>query len=164
MPLASTSRKLDQIPLFLLGFGVADRKHRFSGVLPELICLRHGHLSGARHPTAPASLNKAEDYKAAGNLAEAVRRAVPNGLDVYFDNVGGAHLEAALTAANRFARFALCGMISQYNVAGMPAGPRNIMLAVGKSTSGSKALLSRTTSTCCPSFKRTCRGGYVKAN
>jgi hypothetical protein len=60
MPLASTSRKLDQIPLFLLGFGVADRKHRFSGVLPELICLRHGHLSGARHPTAPASLNKAE--------------------------------------------------------------------------------------------------------
>jgi NADPH-dependent curcumin reductase CurA len=73
------------------------------------------------------------DYKAAGNLAEAVLRAVPNGLDVYFDNVGGAHLEAALTAANRFARFALCGMISQYNVAGMPAGPRNIMLAVGKS-------------------------------
>jgi NADPH-dependent curcumin reductase CurA len=73
------------------------------------------------------------DYKVAGNLAEAVLRAVPNGLDVYFDNVGGAHLEAALTAANRFARFALCGMISQYNVAGMPAGPRNIMLAVGKS-------------------------------
>ena len=53
-------RKLDQIPLFLVGFGVADRKHRFSGVLPELICLRYGHLSGARHPTAPASLNKAE--------------------------------------------------------------------------------------------------------
>ena len=41
-------------------------------------------------------------------------------------------MEAALTAANRFARFALCGMISQYNVAGMPVGPRNIMLAVGK--------------------------------
>ena len=60
-------------------------------------------------------------------------RAAPNGIDVYFDNVGGEHLEAALTAANRFARFALCGMISQYNVAGMPAGPRNIMFAVGKS-------------------------------
>jgi NADPH-dependent curcumin reductase CurA len=52
---------------------------------------------------------------------------------VYFDNVGGEHLEAALTAANRFARFALCGMISQYNVAGMPAGPRNLIFAVGKS-------------------------------
>jgi len=73
------------------------------------------------------------DYKATGNLTEALLRAAPNGLDVYFDNVGGEHLEAALTAANRFARFALCGMISQYNVARMPAGPRNIMFAVGKS-------------------------------
>ena len=35
--------------------------------------------------------------------------------------------------ANRFARFALCGIISQYNVAGMPAGARNLILAVGKS-------------------------------
>jgi NADPH-dependent curcumin reductase CurA len=73
------------------------------------------------------------DYKATGNLTEALLQAAPNGLDVYFDNVGGEHLEAALTAANRFARFTLCGMISQYNVAGMPAGPRNIMFAVGKS-------------------------------
>src|SRR5277367_4249871 len=52
---------------------------------------------------------------------------------VYFDNVGGEHLEAALTAANRFARFTLCGMISQYNLAGQPDGPRNLILAVGKS-------------------------------
>jgi NADPH-dependent curcumin reductase CurA len=68
------------------------------------------------------------DYKATGNLTEALLLAGPNGLDV-----GGEHLEAALTAANPFARFALCGMISQYNVAGIPAGPRNIMFAVGKS-------------------------------
>ena len=73
------------------------------------------------------------DYKATGNLTEALLQAAPNGIDVYFENVGGEHLEAALTAANRFARFALCGMISQYNVAGMPAGPRNLILAVGKS-------------------------------
>jgi NADPH-dependent curcumin reductase CurA len=73
------------------------------------------------------------DYKATDNLTAALLQAAPNGIDVYFDNVGGEHLEAALTAANRFARFALCGMISQYNVAGMPAGPRNIMFAVGKS-------------------------------
>ena len=73
------------------------------------------------------------DYKTAGDLTAALLRAVPNGIDVYFDNVGGEHLEAALAAANRFARFALCGMISQYNVAAMPAGPRNIMFAVGKS-------------------------------
>jgi NADPH-dependent curcumin reductase CurA len=73
------------------------------------------------------------DYKTTGNLTEALLQAAPKGIDVYFDNVGGEHLEAALTAANRFARFALCGMISQYNVVGQPEGPRNLILAVGKS-------------------------------
>ncbi len=73
------------------------------------------------------------DYKATGDLAAALLQAAPNGIDVYFDNVGGEHLEAALTAANRFARFAECGMISRYNVAGVPTGPRNIILVVGKS-------------------------------
>ncbi len=73
------------------------------------------------------------DYKRTGNLTEAVLQAAPKGIDVYFDNVGGEHLEAALTAANRFARFVLCGMISQYNLVGQPEGPRNLILAVGKS-------------------------------
>jgi NADPH-dependent curcumin reductase CurA len=53
------------------------------------------------------------DYKATSNLTEALLRAAPKGMDVYFDNVGGEHLEAALAAANPFARFAFCGMISQ---------------------------------------------------
>jgi len=72
------------------------------------------------------------DYKATSNLTDAVLRAAPNGIDVYFDNVGSNHLEAALAAANRFARFVLCGMISQYNAVGLPAGPRNIMFVIGK--------------------------------
>src|SRR6266852_5875081 len=72
------------------------------------------------------------DYKATSNLTDALLRAAPNGIDVYFDNVGGNHLEAALAAANRFARFVLCGMISQYNTVGLPKGPRNIMFVVGK--------------------------------
>jgi NADPH-dependent curcumin reductase CurA len=55
------------------------------------------------------------DYKAERDLTAALMRAAPDGIDVYFDNVGGAHLEAALMAARPFARFALCGMISQYN-------------------------------------------------
>ena len=49
------------------------------------------------------------------------------------ENVGGEHLEAALAAANPFARFAICGMISQYNTTGLPNGPRNIMFVMGKS-------------------------------
>jgi NADPH-dependent curcumin reductase CurA len=72
------------------------------------------------------------DYKATSNLTDALLRAAPKGIDVYFDNVGGNHLEAALAAANRFARFVLCGMISQYNTVGLPDGPRNIMFVIGK--------------------------------
>jgi len=73
------------------------------------------------------------DYKATPNLTAALAEAAPNGIDVYFDNVGGDHLNAALAVANRFARFALCGMISQYNATGAPVGPSNIIQVVGKS-------------------------------
>ncbi|MCM8731945.1 NADP-dependent oxidoreductase [Hephaestia sp. MAHUQ-44] len=54
------------------------------------------------------------DYKA-GNLVKALGAAAPRGIDVYFDNVGGDHLDAALAVANERARFALCGMIEIYN-------------------------------------------------
>jgi NADPH-dependent curcumin reductase CurA len=58
--------------------------------------------------------------------------AAPDGIDVYFDNVGGEHLEAALTAARPFGRFAMCGAISMYNATEPPPGPRNLFLVVGK--------------------------------
>jgi NADPH-dependent curcumin reductase CurA len=77
-------------------------------------------------------VDHAIDYKATPDLAAALAKAAPEGINVYFDNVGGAHLEAALTAARDFGRIALCGMISQYNEAGTPRGPSNIFLAVGK--------------------------------
>lgn len=73
------------------------------------------------------------DYKATKDLTAALREAAPKGIDVYFENVGGEHLEAAIEVARPFARFALCGMISQYNETGEPKGPRNIIQAVGKS-------------------------------
>ncbi|MDR3506552.1 MAG: NADP-dependent oxidoreductase [Caulobacteraceae bacterium] len=73
------------------------------------------------------------DYKVEKDLTAALAKAAPKGIDVYFENVGGEHLDAALAVANPFARFALCGMISQYNVTEAPKGPSNIMLAVGKS-------------------------------
>ncbi len=60
------------------------------------------------------------DYKAEENLTKALLREAPQGIDVYFENVGGAHMDAALFAANPFARFAICGMISQYNSAPKP--------------------------------------------
>jgi NADPH-dependent curcumin reductase CurA len=73
------------------------------------------------------------DYKVTGDLTEALLHAAPTGIDVDFENVGGEHLEAALAAANPFARIALCGMIAQYNAERLPDGPRNIMFVMGKS-------------------------------
>jgi NADPH-dependent curcumin reductase CurA len=53
-------------------------------------------------------------------LAEAVKDATPNGIDVYFENVGGAHLDAALRRMNVHGRIPVCGMISTYNGGGEP--------------------------------------------
>jgi len=54
------------------------------------------------------------DYKA-GPVVKQLAEAAPNGIDVYFDNVGGDHLDAALAVARKDARFAICGMIEVYN-------------------------------------------------
>lgn len=54
------------------------------------------------------------DYKA-GSVVHALGEAAPKGIDVYFDNVGGDHLDAALAHARPRARFAICGMIDVYN-------------------------------------------------
>ena len=62
------------------------------------------------------------NYNAEPDLEAALRRVAPEGIDVYFDNVGDAHLEVAIAVANTFARFPLCGMVGQYN--GTPTGPR----------------------------------------
>jgi NADPH-dependent curcumin reductase CurA len=65
------------------------------------------------------------DYTA-GSLVKSLAAAAPDGIDVYFDNVGGDHLDAALAHARRNARFAICGMIEAYN-SGQPASLRYIM-------------------------------------
>ena len=55
------------------------------------------------------------DYKAGAPVVKALAAAAPKGIDVYFDNVGGEHLDAALAHARLRARFAICGMIDVYN-------------------------------------------------
>ena len=55
------------------------------------------------------------DYKAGTPVVKALAAAAPKGIDVYFDNVGGEHLDAALAHARPRARFAICGMIDVYN-------------------------------------------------
>ncbi len=67
-----------------------------------------------------------------GPVAEGLASVAPHGIDVYFDNVGGEHLEAAIGALSTFGRVAMCGAISQYNSTEPPAAPRNLGLAIGK--------------------------------
>lgn len=79
--------------------------------------------------TEELGFDAAIDYRD-GDLAEALRRAAPEGIDVYFDNVGGEHLEAALEASRIGARFAKCGSIASYNLEEAPPGPRNLSMLV----------------------------------
>ncbi|MFI7073927.1 NADP-dependent oxidoreductase [Micromonospora sediminicola] len=67
-----------------------------------------------------------------GPVYEQLKAAAPDGVDVYFDNVGGDHLEAAIGAMNLHGRAAICGMIAQYNATEPPAAPRNLALVIGK--------------------------------
>ena len=66
------------------------------------------------------------DYKA-GDVKDALKAACPKGIDVYFDNVGGEILEAALGRLAMHARIVVCGAISQYNSASGPKGPANYL-------------------------------------
>lgn len=67
-----------------------------------------------------------------GSLARNLKQAAPEGVDVYFDNVGGEHLEAAILRMNDFGRVAMCGAIAGYNDADPAPGPRNLMMCVSK--------------------------------
>ena len=66
------------------------------------------------------------DYKA-GPVKDALKEHCPKGIDVYFDNVGGEILDAALARLARKARIVICGAISQYNNLGAVQGPKNYM-------------------------------------
>ena len=77
-----------------------------------------------------AKVDHAINYKTAGDLTDAVRKAAPKGIDVYFDNVGGDHLDAALANMKLNGRIPVCGMIAQYNATTPPPGPRNIVMVI----------------------------------
>ncbi|MGH7728948.1 MAG: NADP-dependent oxidoreductase [Vulcanimicrobiaceae bacterium] len=82
-----------------------------------------------RYLTERLGFDAAFDYRA-GKIRAQLAAAAPDGIDVYFDNVGGEQLEAALAALRPFGRIALCGMIAGYNEP-LP-GPRNLAFAIGK--------------------------------
>lgn len=65
------------------------------------------------------------------DLADALRAACPNGIDVYFENVGGKVFEAVLPLLNTFARVPVCGRIANYNLTGAPPGPDGVPRLMG---------------------------------
>ncbi len=77
-----------------------------------------------------AKIDKAINYKTEKDLNAAVGTAFPKGIDVYFENVGGKHLEAALNHMRQFGRIAVCGMIEQYNNTTPAPGPSNIIMTI----------------------------------
>ncbi|MGI9372208.1 MAG: NADP-dependent oxidoreductase [Hyphomicrobiales bacterium] len=65
------------------------------------------------------------DYKQ-DNIVEALAEHCPDGIDVYFENVGGEIFDAVLSRMNMFGRISVCGMISAYNATSAPEGPKNL--------------------------------------
>jgi NADPH-dependent curcumin reductase CurA len=70
------------------------------------------------------------NYQTVASLGDALAQACPKGIDVYFENVGGAMLDAVLLKVNPYARIVACGMISQYNLE-KPEGVKNLGTIVG---------------------------------
>jgi NADPH-dependent curcumin reductase CurA len=84
-----------------------------------------GGAEKCRWLVAHLGFDAAVDYKD-GGLFKALRGAAPNGVDIYFDNVGGDVLEACLPQMNAHGRVVCCGAISQYDGAPASAGPRGV--------------------------------------
>jgi NADPH-dependent curcumin reductase CurA len=79
-----------------------------------------------RHVVDELGFDAAIDYKS-DSLPKAIRQHCPEGVDIYFDNVGGETLDAALAQLTRHARVVICGAISQYNATEAIHGPSNYM-------------------------------------
>lgn len=90
-----------------------------------------GSREKVRHLTEDLGYDAAFNYKDA-DLLEQLNTAAPDGLDVYFDNVGGKQLEAAISALHDYGRIAACGAVSQYNAVDPTPGPYNMFQFVTK--------------------------------
>jgi NADPH-dependent curcumin reductase CurA len=88
-------------------------------------CRAVGIAGGAdkcRYLVEELGFDAAVDHRAAG-LADKLREACPRGIDVYFENVGGAVWQAVFPLLNDFARVPVCGLIAHYNDTALPSGP-----------------------------------------
>ena len=108
-----------------------------SGAVGSIVCqiakLKGCHVVGSVGSNAKANyllkklgVDAVVNYKSTENLQADIAKACPQGIDVYFENVGGDHLEAVLNVMNDYGRIAVCGMIDQYNATAPVPGPTNL--------------------------------------
>ncbi len=90
-----------------------------------------GSAEKVKYLTEELGFDAAFNYKD-GPVSEQLAAAAPDGIDVYFDNVGGDHLEAAINSLNLHGRVTICGAISQYNNTEPSAAPRNLAQLIAK--------------------------------
>ena len=104
----------------------AARLARWSGSSPRLAGARAVGIAGGpekcRYVADELRLDAAIDHRAP-DFSDKLAASCPKGIDVYFENVGGAVWQAVLPLLNRFARVPVCGLIVQYSAAGQPAVP-----------------------------------------
>jgi NADPH-dependent curcumin reductase CurA len=81
-----------------------------------------GGQEKCRYLIEELGFDAAVDHRSA-NFAEELHKACPAGIDIYFENVGGAVWDAVLPLLNDFARVPVCGLIANYNLTGLPEGP-----------------------------------------
>lgn len=98
-----------------------------------------------------------------GSVSEQLRKAAPDGIDVYFDNVGGDHLEAAIGSLNLRGRIAICGMISVYNNT-EPAPARRTSPVSSRPVAASRVSSWATTTTSSRSSSRRSAPGSAPVN
>ena len=98
----------------------------------EIVVGSAGSAEKCAYLTNDLGVTAAINYREAGDLSAAVAEAMPGGIDLYFENVGGAHLEAALANMRLGGRIVVCGMIDLYNESAPPPGPRNIVLVLAR--------------------------------
>ncbi|AHD08171.1 NADP-dependent oxidoreductase [Phaeobacter gallaeciensis] len=105
------------------------------GQIGKILGLRVVGIAGGaekcQHVVETLGFDACIDYKA-DSFADDLAKAVPDGIDIYFENVGGAVFDAVMPLLNPSARIPLCGLISQYNATALPDGPDRMNYLMGQ--------------------------------
>jgi hypothetical protein len=125
---AGALREGDVVWISAAAGAVGSLAAQFAKLVGHFVIGSAGSDEKVRYLREELGLDAAFNYKA-GPVADLLAQAAPGGIDVYFDSVGGDHLEAALGALRHRGRVALCGAVAEYDRADAPPGPRNLFQA-----------------------------------